>query len=359
MTTRQQIEAAGSLHSVWHEPESLDLNPMYYSTKHLSKLHDSEVFCSRYDYEGAFLANSYVDGSLMIVNPALNEKLYFFKTEKMKFPITRLAWQHVYQYNIDIRENVLFGCDCEGNLLHWSTISGTKIDHTKVSEENKYNTVDCAGDGRHVALAGTLPQVEIWDVNTMQMTQCWNKEEHGGHENAIFSARFYPFNSFNLYSGGWDRTIRLWDVRHGHTVGVMLGTQIIGDSLDMASDGHTLVSGGGTGGEGLMIWDIRKTEGPVMSIPFSPGEVRNPKVEPIINSVRFIPRTRQIIAAASDADYPAKIFNFQTGELIEKFYNKCPRATACDVVHKDGMSFCIGDAAGVTQIVTRDAVRKV
>lgn len=191
------------------------------------------------------------------------------------------------------------------------------------------------------------------------MTQCFTKENNGGHENVIFSARYFPFNSFNLYSGGWDRTIRLWDVRHGHTTVVLFGTQIVGDSLDMASDGHTLVSGGGTHGEGLMIWDTRKHEAPVRTIEFSPGQVRNPKIEPIINAVRFIPRTRQIIATATDDDYPAKIFNFQTGEVVESFFNKCPRATACDVVHKDGNQLCIGDANGVTQIITRDDEKKI
>ena len=65
---------------------------------------------------------------------------------------------------------------------------------------------------------------------------------------------------------------------------------------------------------------------------FSPGEVRNPKIEPFINSVRFIPRTKLLIAAATDENIPCKIFNYQTGELVEKFHNKSGRATACDVV---------------------------
>jgi len=38
--------------SEYHKPEPMDLNPMYYTSKSIAKLHDSEVFCSRYDYEG-------------------------------------------------------------------------------------------------------------------------------------------------------------------------------------------------------------------------------------------------------------------------------------------------------------------
>ena len=71
-----------------------------------------------------------------------------------------------------------------------------------------------------------------------------------------------------------------------------------------------MVTGGGTGGEGLQIWDWRNPEGPVHRLTFSPGEVRNPKIEPFINSVKFLPRTKMIVAAATDDKIPTKCFNW-------------------------------------------------
>jgi len=59
-------------------------------------LHPSEVFCTRFNHDGSYLANSYLDGSLMLVNPMMGDKLHLFKNEKMNYPITRLAWQHIY-----------------------------------------------------------------------------------------------------------------------------------------------------------------------------------------------------------------------------------------------------------------------
>ena len=120
-----------------------------------------------------------------------------------------------------------------------------------------------------------------------------------------------------------------------------------------------LVSGGGTHGEGVQIWDIRNLEGPVSKLTFSPGEVRNPKIEPLINAVRFIPFTRQIIVSASDDTYPAKIFNYQSGELIEKFLNtKTNRATACDASARDGSLITVGDAKGTNLIISREKLTR-
>jgi len=44
------------------------------------------------------LANSYMDGSLHLINPLTFDKMYMFKEEDMTLPITRLVWRQTYQY---------------------------------------------------------------------------------------------------------------------------------------------------------------------------------------------------------------------------------------------------------------------
>lgn len=102
------------------------------------------------------------------------------------------------------------------------------------------------------------------------------------------------------------------------------------------------------------MWDFRKLDAPTLKITFSPGEVKNPWIEPLINCVRFVPQTRHIVACASDMNFPAKIFNYQTGDVIEKFANTCSRETTCDVIKKDGTLISLGDAAGFTKLVYKD-----
>lgn len=65
-------------------------------------------------------------------------------------------------------------------------------------------------------------------------------------------------------SGGWDRQVRFWDVRSG-TLSAAIGgkTSISGDSVDVSQDNRYIVTGGGTLGEGVKLWDQRNFEEPV------------------------------------------------------------------------------------------------
>lgn len=177
--------------------------------------------------------------------------MHAWKDDQMNYPITRLAWKHVYQFASENKEQQLYGSCLNGTMLHWTNEQPTKIEHIPLNTHNQYHTIDAAGDGQRVVVAGKLNQIEFWNIITGKMEQCWTKEEKHCHENIIFTARFFPFNSFNLYSGGWDRIIKFWDVRHGHQTMHCQFTQTCGDSLDMEVGGNLLVSGGGTHGEGI------------------------------------------------------------------------------------------------------------
>lgn len=42
-----------------------------------------------------------------------------------------------------------------------------------------------------------------------------NVEDHIGHINKIFCAKFSLDNKNVIFSGGWDRNICIWDIRAG------------------------------------------------------------------------------------------------------------------------------------------------
>lgn len=65
-------------------------------------------------------------------------------------------------------------------------------------------------------------------------------------------------------------------------------TSICGDGVDVSHDNQYVVTGGGTLGEGVQIWDFRNLERPVTKCVWNvapSGDILNP----IVNSVRFIP----------------------------------------------------------------------
>jgi WD40 repeat protein len=77
------------------------------------------------------------------------------------------------------------------------------------------------------------------------------KDKEKRHNNVIFSARFQPDSENLIYSGGWDRQVKFWDVRANQQTNCFFGPQVCGDSLDMHKDGRLVVTGGGSGGEGI------------------------------------------------------------------------------------------------------------
>jgi len=64
---------------------------------------------------------------------------------------------------------VLYGSCIDGSVIKWSSNDSTSIEHIPLNTENSYQTVDCAGDGRKIVVAGKMTQIEIWDENTRKL----------------------------------------------------------------------------------------------------------------------------------------------------------------------------------------------
>ncbi len=60
-----------------------------------------------------------------------------------------------------------------------------------------------------------------------------------GHTNRVFSVKFDKDDPNMLCSGGWDNTIKIWDLREGGPVRSIYGAYICGDALDI-HDGYIL-----------------------------------------------------------------------------------------------------------------------
>ena len=58
-----------------------------------------------------------------------------------------------------------------------------------------------------------------------------------------------------MLSGGWDRTIKIWDIRKGGPVGHIFGPELSSDALDIHE--NTLVTGSFRPKNSLQFWDWR------------------------------------------------------------------------------------------------------
>ena len=64
-----------------------------------------------------------------------------------------------------------------------------------------------------------------------------------------------------LFSGGWDNTVQIWDLRVGQPTGSMYGPHLCGDALDIK--GHECLTGSWRPTTALQLWDVRTRAGEI------------------------------------------------------------------------------------------------
>ena len=122
----------------------------------------------------------------------------------------------------------------------------------------------------------------------------------------------------------------------------ILGPQINGESVDVSQDMITLLTGGGTLGEGIQLWDLRNLNQPTATINWETD--MKGKANPMIYACKFVPDTSLVIAGARD-DRAAKCFDSKTGSLVKEFASIQNDCYAVDI-NKAGNLAIFGDGKG-------------
>ena len=205
----------------------------------------------------------------------------------MKFPITNLAWKPTPESTQDAQK--LLCSMTDGSILVWTSSMANSVQKVMLNEENQYHAIDYANDQRRFSVAGTEPYIEIWDEVKMKRVQQIGDKIDPAHTNKIYTCRFHPSVSYMMYSGSWDRQIHFWDLRANKLVNKIGGkVQINGDAVDVSRDNNYVVTGGGTLGEGVQLWDMRDLSKSVKDMPWNVAQ-NGDAVNPVVNVVRFVP----------------------------------------------------------------------
>ena len=121
-------------------------------------------------------------------------------------------------------------------------------------------------------------------------------------------------------------------------------TSISGDAVDICHNNQYVVTGGGTLGEGVQLWDFRDLENPVVQYKWDTQE-NGDTLNPVVNCVKFLPKQDMILVGCSDESISAKCFNRDTGNVVEEFPHVRGNCFTMDVA-SDGSFCCFGDAEG-------------
>lgn len=197
-------------------------------------------------------------------------------------------------------------------------------------------------------------RVRVYDTSTSQVKLTFGgtdptefTREHvitpeAGHGRKVFALRFHPFDDNIFLTGGWDRCIKVWDVRADQIVRAIHGPYICGDGIDIWED--VVLSASWVAHNALQIWDF--SSGRLLEmIPFPSAQHGE-----FLYVGRFC-GTGDVIAAGGSGTNDLKIINRKTRTVVSSVENESKPVQALDV-SQDGRRLVIGGTGNCVQIVT-------
>lgn len=284
--------------------------PVFHSliSRGRAKLDSCEVFSVAFSRRGHLLAAGLQNGSMQIVEPVSFKVLKSIKDDSMNLPVTQLAWRPLQSFQFEgTTPNTLLGSCCDGTVLRWTENRPDEAAHIKLTEGCEYRCVNYSYTGRRFVVAGSKGHVEVYDDDIFKLVSCFPDEKK--HKNTVFAAKFFPESESLLISGSWDRQVKIWDVRVKGQSQVMYGPMTQGDTLDMQSDGCTILTAGSIGGASFHTYDLRNlSKGPTLTVGWGGEGISSP----MLNVLRFLRGQNILFACANDAKEPAQLNHRRT-----------------------------------------------
>ncbi|KAL7623523.1 hypothetical protein AAE478_007206 [Parahypoxylon ruwenzoriense] len=191
--------------------------------------HSGEVFSAKFNPTGDLIASGSMDRSI-----------------RHRGAILDLQWSR--------DSEILYSASADMHLASWDLTSGTRI-RRYIGHEEIINTVDISKRGEEFLISGSDDgTIGIWDPRTK------NAADHIETEFPITAVAVAEAGN-EIYSGGIDNDIKVWDMRKKAVVYSMLGHNDTVTSLRVSPDSQSLLSY--SHDSTAKTWDIR---------PFAPTE---------------------------------------------------------------------------------------
>lgn len=244
-----------------------------------SMAHAEPLACS-YSADGTFLAVGCRSGEVQIMKSASAEVACTLGPEGTSSASGQQGWSQVpactavrwrRESSGSSSKHVLWLA--RGSQLQMVHASSGQVLQTLEEHGNQVCALAVHPQGGHVASAGSDAQIRVYDEATGQpeLTLAGGDGVHtAGHRLNIFALCWSNEDPQVILSGGWDKTVQVWDQRAGPlAVRSLYGPFICGDALDLVGD--RILTGSWRGQNPLQLWDLGS--GQLMSnLPFHQEE---------------------------------------------------------------------------------------
>lgn len=109
-----------------------------------------------------------------------------------------------------------------------------------------------------MATAGKDGIIRTYDTEKRNIVvEMKGNKEIPGHSNRVQCVKYHPFDGRILYSGGWDKTLLVHDMRVHEPVTSIYGPLITGESIDIHPNENKVLTGSYKADDCLELWDLR------------------------------------------------------------------------------------------------------
>jgi len=214
---------------------------------------ETQTFVVKYDPKDKYIAQGCSDGSIKVYNVFTGKQSYEMNTEmEQPMPTTCIRWRPLQ--STAVTKNVLLTVNANGALEHWHVTSGKRL-HRIYDELNQLLCCDYNNTGSQFCSGGKDCIVRVYDEESRKLISELEGGGQGenGHSNRVFCVKFDPNDPNIIVSGGWDKSIIVWDIRQHCPVRSIYGPYICGDSIDVSNE--VLLTGSYTDHKNIQLWD--------------------------------------------------------------------------------------------------------
>ena len=166
-------------------------------------------------------------------------------------------------------EQTLASGSWDNKIILWSTTAYYRS--TLTGHTDFVTSVAFAPNGKTLASGSWDNKIILWDVSSEELSLILK-----GHTDRVLAVAFSP-DGRTLASGSDDQTIRLWDVATGQQRDTLLGHTSGVTAVAFSPDRRTLASAGGWDNT-VRLWDLSPAPTPVPTVRITPSPVVSPAV---------------------------------------------------------------------------------